>query len=82
MAVFLVDLRGLGETGLLFVNRLRDQDTRIVLVQVQQQRRAIGHHRNKLLVADPCGVKQDVVAQMTNLIHHLTGVIDGAVVGA
>ncbi len=82
MAIFFMDLRGLGETGLLFVNGLRHQNTRIVFVQFQQQRRTIGHHRNKLFIADPGGVKQDVVAQMTNFIDDLTGVINGTVVGA
>ena len=82
VAVFLVDLRGLGEAGLLLVDRLGDQDPRIVLVQLQQQRRALFHHRNKLLVADPGGVEQDVVAQVTYLVDHLAGVVDGAVVGA
>ncbi|GBK59991.1 hypothetical protein JFPO14_contig00059-0001 [Edwardsiella piscicida] len=38
MPVLFVDLRGLGEAGLLFVHRLGHQDPRIVLVQLQQQR--------------------------------------------
>ena len=81
MAVFFMDLRGLGETGLLFVHRLGHQNARIVFVQLQQQRRTISHHRNELFIADPRGVKQDVIAQMTNFIDYLTSVINGAVVG-
>ncbi len=57
MVIFLVDLRGLREPGLLFVHRLRDENPRIVFIEIQQQRRAVGHHRNKLLVTDPCRIK-------------------------
>lgn len=77
-----MDLRRLREPGLLLVDRLGDENTRIVLVQFQQKRRRFRHHRDKLLVADPCGVKQDVVAKVTDLVDHLTGVVDRAVVGA
>lgn len=70
MAVFLVDLRGLREAGLLFMHGLGNQNPRVVFVQLQQQRRAVGHHWNKLLVTHPCRVKQDVITQMPNLIHH------------
>ncbi len=68
MAIFFMDLRGLGETGLLFVNGLRHQNTRIVFVQFQQQqRRTIAiTSEPKLFIADG-RVKRDVVAQMTNL---------------
>ena len=38
MIVFFVDLRRLRKTGLLFMHRLRDKNTRIVRRQVQQQR--------------------------------------------
>ncbi len=82
MAVLLMDLRGLREARLLLMHRLGNQNARIVFVQLQQQRRAVGHHRDKLLVTHPGGVKQNVIAQVTNLIHHLTGVINGTVVGA
>ena len=70
------------EAGLLFVHRLGDDDAGIVLVQLQQQRRAVFHHRNELLIAHPSGVEQDVIAQVANLVDHLAGVVDGAVVGA
>ncbi|AHV56489.1 hypothetical protein AU79_22270 [Salmonella enterica subsp. enterica serovar Enteritidis str. SA19940857] len=43
---------------------------------------AILVHNKKGFIADPGGVKQDVVAQMTNFIDDLTGVINGTVVGA
>ena len=82
VAVFLVNLRGLGEAGLLFMHGLGNQNPRVVFVQLQQQRRAVGHHWNKLLVTHPGRVKQDVITQVPNLIHHLAGVVDGAIVGA
>lgn len=70
------------KTSLLFMYGLRNQNTRIVLIKIQQQRRTVSHHRDKLLIANPCGVKQNVVTQMTNFIHHLTGVINRTVVSA
>ena len=64
------------------MHRLGNKNARIVFIQIQQQRRAVGHHRNKLFIADPRGIKQNVVAQAANFIHHLTGVVDRPVVGA
>ncbi len=60
---------------------LGDKNTRIVRGQLQQQRRAVGHHRDKLLIAHPRRVEQDVIAEVAYFIHHLAGVIDRAVVG-
>ena len=82
VVILFMDLRGLRESGLLFVHRLGHENPRIVLVQLQQQRGCFRHHRNKLLVAHPGGVKEDVVAQMADLVDHLTGVVDRPVVGA
>ncbi len=82
VVIFFVDLRGLREARLLFMHRLGDKDPRIVLIQIEQQRRAVSHHRDKLLVTDPRRIKQDVVAQVADLIDHLAGVVDRAVVGA
>ncbi|VVO38621.1 hypothetical protein PS726_05583 [Pseudomonas fluorescens] len=82
VAVLLVHLGSLGKTRLLFVHRLGDEDARVVLVEVQQQRRAVLHHRDELLVADPRRVEQDVVAQLADAVDHLPGVVDGAVIGA
>ena len=73
--IFFMDLRRLRKTGLLFVHRLSDKNTGVVRRQVQQQRRTVGHHRDKLLVADPGRVKQDVVAQAADFIDHLAGVV-------
>ena len=82
MVILFADLRRLREPGLLFVHRLGHENPRIVLVQLQQKRRRFRHHRDKLLVADPGGVKEDVVAQMTDLVDHLTGVVDRPIIGA
>ena len=61
---------------------LGDKNTRIVGGQLQQQRRAVGHHWDKLLIAHPRRVEQDVIAEVADLIHHLAGVIDRAVIGS
>ena len=82
VVILFMDLRRLREAGLLFVHRLGHENPRIVLVQFQQERGRFRHHRNKLLVAHPGGVKEDVVAQMTDLVDHLAGVVDRPVVGA
>ena len=82
VGVFLVDLGGHGETSLLFVDGLADEDARIFRSEVEQQRAAVLHHRDELFVADPSGVEEDVIAEMTDLIYDLTGIVDAAVVGA
>ena len=61
---------------------LGDENARIVRSELKEERRAILHHRNELLVTDPGRVKENVVAQASDAVHHLTGVIDGAVIGA
>ena len=78
--VFFVDLRGLRESGLLLMYRLRNDNARVIFVQLQQQRRAFFHHRDELLVTDPRGIKQDVITQMTDFIDHLTRVVHGTVI--
>ena len=82
VVILFMDLRRLREPGLLLVHRLGHENTRIVLVKLQQERRRFRHHRNKLLVAHPRGVKKDVVTQMADLVDHLAGVVDRPVVGA
>ncbi|MNC02160.1 hypothetical protein D3C75_495300 [compost metagenome] len=82
MVILFMDLRGLGESGLLLMHRLGDKDPRIVFIKFQQQRRAVCHHWDKLLVTHPCGVKQDVVAQLANLVDHLAGVVNRPVISA
>ena len=80
--VLLVDLGGLREAGLLLVDGLRHEDAGILGTEVEQERRAVLHHRDELFVADPGGVEEDVVAQAADAVDHLTGVVDRAVVGA
>ena len=82
MVILLVNLRGLRKTGLLLMHRLRHKNARIVFIEIQQQRRAVSHHRDKLLVTDPRRVKQDVIAEMADFIDHLARVIHRAVIGA
>ena len=80
MAVFFVDLRGLREAGLLFVDRLGYEDTRIIRTEFQEHRTAVAHHRNELFVTYPSGVKENVVAEVTDLFNDLFRVVDRAVV--
>ena len=82
VAVFLVNLRSLRETGLLLMNRLGHKDAGIVRSQFQKQGRAVFHHRDELFIAHPGGVKENVVTEVTDGVNHLTGVVDRAVVGA
>ena len=82
MVILFMDLRSLRKTGLLFMHRLSNKNARVIRRQVQQQRRTVGHHRNKLLVADPGRVKQDVIAQAADFIDHLAGVIYRPVIGS
>ena len=82
MVILFMDLRRLRETGLLLVNGLGDKNARIVRGQLQQQRRTVGHHRDKLLIAHPRRVEQDVIAEVADFIDHLAGVIDRAVIGS
>ena len=71
VGVFLVNLRGHGETSLLFVDGLADEDARIFWSEIEQQRAAVLHHRDKLFVADPCGVEENVIAEVADLIYDL-----------
>ena len=80
--VLFMNLRGLGKAGLLLVNRLSHHDARVVAVQVQQQGRAVPQHGDKLLVADPGRVEQDIVAEMSYLIDDVAGIVQRAVIGA
>ena len=77
-----MNLRRLGKAGLLLVNRLGHHDARVVAVQVQEQRRAVPQHGDKLLVADPGRIEQDIVAEMAYLVDDVAGVVQRAVVGA
>ncbi|VFS62766.1 Uncharacterised protein [Kluyvera cryocrescens] len=80
MVIFFMDLRRLRESGLLLVHRLSDKNARVVFIEIQQQRRGIRHHVDKLFVAHPGGIKQNVVTQVADFVHHLTRVVNGAVV--
>ena len=82
VGVFLVNLGGHGEAGLLLVDRLGDEDAGIFRSQVQKQGRAVLHHGDELFIAYPCGVEENVVAEVADFIHYLAGIVDAAVVGA
>ena len=81
--VALVDLRGLREARALLVHGLGGEQPRHLLVEFLQTHRAvIGEQRMEGVVADPCLVPQDVVAEMPDLLQDLADVVDRAVVGA
>ena len=59
---------------------LGDENARIVRSELKEERRAILHHRNELLIAHPGRIKQNVVTEVPDGIDHLTGVINRSVV--
>ena len=61
---------------------LRDKDPRILRAQFKKERRAVLHHRNELFVPHPRGVKEDVVAEVTDPVNDLTRIPDRSVIGA
>lgn len=82
VAVLLVDLGRHGETRLLLVHGLGDDDARIVRTELEKEGAAVLHHGDELLVPHPGGVEENVVAEMADAVHHLTGVVDRTVIGA
>ena len=80
VAILFEDLGRLREASLLLMHRLRHDDARILRPKVQEERTRVFHHRDELLIAHPGRVKDDVVTQMADLIHHLPRIIDAAVI--
>ena len=82
VAILLMNLGYHGETCLLLMNRLGNKDTRVFRSEIEEQRAAVLHHRNELFVTNPCGVEENVVAEVTNLINYLTCIVNAAIIGA
>lgn len=80
--VFLVDHRCHGEASLLLVDGLRDEDAGIVRTKVEEEGTCIIHHGDECFVADPRGVEENVVAQVTDAFDDLSCIADAAVIGA
>ena len=80
--VLLVDLRGLGEPGLLLVHGLRDEDARSSGPRSRSSGEQSFIIRMNCSYPDPRGVEEDVVAEVTDAVDDLAGVVDRAVVGA
>ena len=80
MLILLMNLRCLWEARLLLMNGLRYQDTRIIRTKFQKQRTAVFHHRDKLFIADPSGIKEDIITEMSDFIDYLTRIINGPVI--
>ena len=80
MVILLVDLRSLRKTGLLLMDRLDDHDSRVIFMQIEEQRRAVLEHGNELFIADPSRIKEDIIAEMTNTVDDVTGIIQRPVI--
>jgi len=57
VTVFLMNVGSLGKTGLLFMDRLCHQDSRVICIEVKEQWRAISHHGDELFIPHPCRVE-------------------------
>ncbi len=62
------------------MNRLSNEDAWVFWSQIQKQWRAISHHWNKLFVTNPCGIEQNVITEMADLVNYLTGVVNSSVI--
>lgn len=63
------------------MDRLDDEDARIVVMQVEEEGRAVLEHRDKLLIAGPSRIEEDIVAEMADAVDDITGVVQRAVIG-
>ena len=61
--------------------RLDDKDTRIVFSQVQKQGTTAFEHGNELFVSGPCRIKEDVIAEMSDAVYYITGIVQRTIVG-
>ena len=78
--ILFVNLRSLRKTGLLLMDRLDDHDTRIIFMQIEEQRRAVLEHGNELFIADPSRIKEDIIAEMTDTVDDVAGIIQRPVI--
>ena len=61
---------------------LRDEDAGIIRAKVEEEGTCIIHHGDECFVADPCGVEENIVAQVADAFDDLSCIADAAVVGA
>ena len=59
-----------------------DEDAGVVGAQFQQQGGGVFHHGDELFVSYPGGIEENVVAEVTDAVDDLAGIIKAAVVGA
>ena len=81
VAVFFQNLGGLAHAGLLLVDGLGDQDARVIRAVGLLERRIVSEDVDKLFIAAPGAVKEDVVTEAAELLQDKLGVIEDAVVG-
>ena len=80
MIILFVNLRSLRKTGLLLMDRLDDHDSRVIFMQIEEQRRAVLEHGNELFIADPGRIKEDIIAEMTDTVDDVAGIIQRPVI--
>lgn len=49
-------------------------------MQIEEQRRAVLEHGNELFIADPSRIKEDIIAEMTDTVDDVTGIIQRTVI--
>ena len=62
------------------MDRLDDHDSRVIFMQIEEQRRAVFEHGNELFIADPSRIKEDIIAEMTNTVDDIAGIIQRPVI--
>ena len=80
MAVLLMNPGRRRPTCALLMNGLSYNDTWIFRSKLHQQWAGVLHNIDELFITSPCTVKQYIVAEVTNLIKNLAGIIDCAVI--
>ena len=49
-------------------------------MQIEEQRRAVLEHGNELFIADPGRIKEDIIAEMTDTVDDIAGIIQRPVI--
>lgn len=62
------------------MDRLDDHDSRVIFMQIEEQRRAVLEHGNELFIADPGRIKEDIIAEITNTVDDIAGIIQRPVI--
>lgn len=82
VGILLMDHGRHGETGLLLMDRLADENAGVFRTKVEKKRTAVLHHRNEFLITDPGRVEEDVIAEMADAVNNLACVVNASVIRA